>query len=116
MLSSPARRCGRYIEDMHIGFVTTEYPPLPSGGIGTSIQNLARELVVRGHQVTVLGWGRVAEFEDQGVRVRFLKTAFLPKTGWVMGRLALQRELHRLVREEKLRIVEAPDWCGLSAG
>ena len=101
---------------MHIGFLTTEYPPLPSGGIGTSMQNLARELTRLGHRITVLGWGHAVEFEDQGVRVRFLKRAFLPRTGWLVARLALQRELRRLVLEEGLRLVEAPDWCGLSAG
>lgn len=101
---------------MHIGFLTTEYPPLPSGGIGTSMQNLARELVTRGHRVTVLGWGHAAAFDDQGVKVRFLKRAFLPRTGWLVGRLALQRELRRLVLEEGLQLLEAPDWCGLSAG
>ena len=101
---------------MHIGFLTTEYPPLSSGGIGTSIQNLARELAAQGHRVTVLGWGHAVEFEDQGVKVRFLKRAFLPRTGWLVGRLALQREFRRLVLEEGLRLVEAPDWCGLSAG
>lgn len=101
---------------MHIGFLTTEYPPLPSGGIGTSIQNLAREFVARGHRVTVLGWGHDVEFDDQGVKVRFLNGAFLPKTGWLVVRMALQRELRRLVLEEGLRLVEAADWCGLSAG
>jgi glycosyltransferase involved in cell wall biosynthesis len=104
------------LTSMHIGFLTTEYPPLPSGGIGTSIQNLARELTARGHRVTVVGWGHAAAFDDQGVQVRFLKKTFLPKTGWLVGRLALQRELRRLVAEEGLRLVEAADWCGLSAG
>jgi glycosyltransferase involved in cell wall biosynthesis len=101
---------------MHIGFLTTEYPPLPSGGIGTSIQNLARELTARGHKVTVVGWGHGAAFDDLGVQVRFLKRTFLPKTEWLRGRLALQTELRRLVLEEGLQIVEAADWCGLSAG
>jgi len=101
---------------MHIGFLTTEYPPLRSGGIGTSVQSLARELVERGHQVTVVGWGRALEFEDHGVKVRFLNGAFLPKTGWLVGRMTLQRELRRLVLEEGLQLVEAADWCGLSAG
>lgn len=102
--------------DMHIGFVTTEYPPLPSGGIGTSIQNLARELVTRGHRVTVVGWGHSAAFDDQGVKVHFLKKTFPPKAGWMVARMVLQQELRRLVRQEGLQLVEAPDWCGLSAG
>lgn len=102
---------------MHIAFLTTEYPPLPSGGIGTSIRNLARALVKIGHRVTVIGWGANAEFDDQGVQVRFLTAkGYPPKTGWLLSRRRIQQELRRMVHEEALQIVEAPDWCGLSAG
>lgn len=101
---------------MHVAFLTSEYPPLPSGGIGTSIRNLGRAMVAQGHRVTVLGWGPQAEFNDQGVQVRFLGHTNIPKAGWFANRLLAQRELNRLVRDEGVQIVEAPDWCGLSAG
>jgi glycosyltransferase involved in cell wall biosynthesis len=101
---------------MHVGFLTTEYPPLPAGGIGTSVRNLARALVAHGHRATVVGWGREAEFDDAGVRVRFLEESRVPRMGWLLNRAAARRELARLVEEEELDVVEAPDWCGLSAG
>lgn len=101
---------------MHIAFLSNEYPPLPSGGIGTSVQTLARALVAAGHRVTVLGWGCATEFDDQGVQVRFLGVTGVPKLGWLLNRQRLQRELNRLVRVEGVDIVEAPDWCGPSAG
>lgn len=101
---------------MHVGFLTPEYPPLPSGGIGTSVKNLARALVARGHRVTVVGWGPVAELEDEGVRVRFLGHTRVPRMGWLLNRRAARRELLRLVEDEGLDVVEAPDWCGPSAG
>jgi glycosyltransferase involved in cell wall biosynthesis len=101
---------------MHVGFLTTEYPPLPSGGIGTSVRNLGRALVAAGHRVTVVGWGPEATFEDGGVRVRFLGHTRLPSLGWLLHRAAARRELVRLVEEEALDVVEAPDWCGPSAG
>lgn len=101
---------------MHILYLTSEYPPLPSGGIGTSIRNLGRALVSQGHRVTVLGWGQKAEFEDQGVRVRFIGQSNIPKLGWLLNRQLAQREINRLVRDDGVEIVEAPDWCGLSAG
>jgi alpha-maltose-1-phosphate synthase len=100
---------------LHIGFLTLEYPPLISGGIGTSIRNLARALVRLGHQVTVLGWGKDAAFEDQGVRVRFIGHTRLPGLGWLIHRRRIQQEINRLVKEENLAIVEAHDWCGPSA-
>ena len=101
---------------MHVCFLTHEYPPLDSGGIGTSIRNLGRALVRLRHRVTVLGWGREARFEDQGISIRFLKGPPIPKTGWAWMRVTLQREVNRLVSEEALDIVEAPDWGGMTAG
>ena len=101
---------------MHIAFLSTEYPPLPSGGIGTSIRNLARALVGHGHKVSVIGWGERAEFEDCGVRVRFLPESKVPRMGWLLNRQAAASELNRLVREKDLEIVEAHDWGGPSAG
>ena len=101
---------------MHICFLTSEYPPLPHGGIGTSIQNLAQELVKQGNRVTVLGWGQKLEFEDHGVEIRFLQSTGFPKMGWFLNRRRASSEIKRMVREEELDIVESPDWSGLSAG
>lgn len=101
---------------MHIAFVTSEYPPIDSGGIGISIQTLARELVHQGHQVTVLGIGKQKNWLDSGVKVRFLSETRLPKMGWSLNRLKLAREINKMVINEGLDIVEFPDWTGLSAG
>ena len=101
---------------MHCGFLSTQYPPAQAGGIGSSIQSLAREMVREGHRVTVLGWGREQSFEDHQVRVRFLGETSIPRMGWLLNRRLVQSEIARLVREEDLRIVESPDWCGPSAG
>ncbi|RMH19062.1 MAG: glycosyltransferase family 1 protein [Acidobacteria bacterium] len=101
---------------MHVAFLSHEYPPLPGGGIGTSVRNLARALVAAGHRVTVVGWGPEARFDDRGVAVRFLGHARLPKLGWWLNRRRAARYLGRLCREEGLAIVEAHDWCAPSAG
>src|SRR5688572_12308682 len=101
---------------MHVGFLTTEYPPLLSGGIGTSLRNLGRALVTQGHRVTVVGWGPQVETEDEGVRVRFLGETGVPYMGWLLNRRAVQREFVRLIAKEGLDLVVAHDWCGPSAG
>lgn len=93
-----------------------EYPPLPSGGIGTSICNLARAIVAQGHRVTVVGLGKRTEFQDQGVNVRFIGATSIPKVGWLWDVRRVQHELNNLVRREGADIVEAHDWCGVSAG
>jgi glycosyltransferase involved in cell wall biosynthesis len=101
---------------MHIVFLTMEYPPLPSGGIGTSVRNLGRALVRQGHRVTVLGAGPLTEFEDEGVHVNFIGETRVPKLGWLWDAHRVERELNRLIREEGAEIVEAHDWGGVSAG
>ena len=101
---------------MHVGFLTLEYPPLPSGGIGTSLRTLGRTLVAQGHRVSVVGWGPRLDTEDEGVRVRFLGDSALPRMGWLLNRLAVRSELVRLVEKEGMDLVATHDWCGPSAG
>lgn len=105
---------------MHICFLSNEYPHPEvgsSGGIGTSIRNLARQLVRMGHKVRVMGWHKQEiEIEDNGVHVHFFKATSIPKMGWMLNRKRLQDEVNRLVRQDGLDIVEAPDWVGMSAG
>ncbi|HWM90787.1 MAG TPA: glycosyltransferase family 4 protein [Thermoanaerobaculia bacterium] len=101
---------------MHVGFLTLEYPPLPTGGIGTSMRSLGRALVAQGHRVTVVGWGPKLETEDEGVRVRFLGDSGVPRMGWLLNRWAVRKELVRLVEKEGLDLVATHDWYGPSAG
>jgi glycosyltransferase involved in cell wall biosynthesis len=102
---------------VHVGFLCNEYPPLPAGGIGTSVQNLARGLVDLGHRVTVVGWhARGEAFDDGGVRVIMVPESRVPRTGWLINRLRARAALARLVREEALDILEVPDWVGPGAG
>ncbi len=103
---------------MRIAFLANEYPrpPLPCGGIGTSLGSLARALVRRGHTVWVIGWGHDLAFDDHGVQVRFVGRTSVPKLGWLLNRRRAFRALHDLVRNEGVEIVESSDWCGPSAG
>lgn len=59
---------------MNILYLCDEYPPGRHGGIGTSVQLLAREMVKRGHHVAVAGfydwgYGQANEEDDMGVKV-----------------------------------------------
>jgi glycosyltransferase involved in cell wall biosynthesis len=59
---------------MRILFICDEYPPGNTGGIGTTVQNLGRELVKQGHDVFVVGlyayrFKGLDYFEDRGVKV-----------------------------------------------
>lgn len=99
-----------------VAFLSLEYPPLPSGGIGTSLRTLARGLAARGHRVTVVGWGPEASFDDAGVRVRFLGSSRWPAVGGLRNRQRAARALRRLARAGEAALVETHDWCGPSAG
>jgi len=101
---------------MKVCYLTPEYPPLPSGGIGTSIALRARALVAAGHEVVVVGPGATAAFDDHGVQVRFDPVTHPPKLGWAVVPAALQRRVRRLVEHEGIDLVVAPDWLGLSGG
>lgn len=103
---------------MRIAFLANEYPhpPLPAGGIGTSLQTLARALVRQGHRVWIVGWGHETAFTDQGVEARFVGSTPWPKLGWLLNRRRAFRVLRDLVIRESVDIVESPDWCGPSAG
>lgn len=101
---------------MNIAFLTPEYPPLPSGGIGTATQQLARGLVAAGHHAWVVAPGPDRAIDDDGVQVRFHETPHPRGMGWLVVRRALAREIRRLTSTDGLDLVVAPDWLGLSAG
>ena len=64
---------------MHIAFLTPEYPHgnvNKTGGIGTSIKNLAEGLIQQNHAVSVFVFGQQndAVFKDQSINFHLLKT------------------------------------------
>jgi len=119
---------------MHFLFICDEYPPGKSGGIGTAVQLLARELVRTGHAVSVVGlyahsYGQ-ADFEtDEGVKVwrlryglnlgngKRLYSAFNKLPGFMRallnGRSAYARFLNfvkTLVMQTNIDLIEVADW------
>jgi alpha-maltose-1-phosphate synthase len=107
---------GFLFNNLHVAFLTNEYPIQKSGGIGTSIRNLAVALVAKGHRVTVLFLGNGEAVEHEGVEIRFVSPTRIPKLGWLLNRRKIASTINQLIENEGLEIVEAPDWCGLSAG
>jgi glycosyltransferase involved in cell wall biosynthesis len=101
---------------MRICYLTPEYPPGRSGGIGTSVAHRARALVAAGHEVHVVGPGPTRTEDDHGVHVAIAPVRHPPKLGWLVVRRQLQARLRRLVAERGIQLVVAPDWTGLSAG
>lgn len=104
---------------MKIGFVCSEYPPGPHGGIGTMTQVLARALVLEGHEVRVIGvYDRSypsPDFqEDMGVQIWRLREPGGP-LGWVRARHRLFKTIAGWSSSCVIDLIEVPDWDGWAA-
>ena len=105
---------------MHIAFLTPEYPHPDlnrSGGLGTSIKNLAASLIQAGERVTVFVYSQTEdrEFEDQGIKIHSIAKRKYKLAGWYLHRKFLQRYINKFILLEGINVLEAPDWTGITA-
>jgi len=105
---------------MQIAFLTPEYPHLKtgsSGGIGTSIKNLAVGLLLQGHSVRVLVYGQKKEdvFDDNGISVQQIQNVKFKGLSWYLTRKKLERIINQLYGNAAIDLVEAPDWTGITS-
>jgi glycosyltransferase involved in cell wall biosynthesis len=103
-----------------VAFITSEYP-LPnlaySGGIGTSIKNLAEQYHLEGISVYVFLYGRDRDAVEvhQGITFIFIKQIKIASLGWLMNRKRIQRIINKWIENEGIQLIEVPDWTGISA-
>jgi len=105
---------------MHIAFLTPEYPHSKikhSGGLGTSIKNLVVALVAKGVKVTVFVYGQSNSevFEENGIIFHFISDKKYRLGKWFFYRKHLQNYINSVVKKEKIDVIEAPDWTGVTA-
>lgn len=105
---------------MHIAFLTPEFPHKElnhSAGLGTSIYNMSVSLVRAGVQVSVIAYSQNKDthFEYEGIRIYALKHNKYTYLGWYLYRKKIQQFLNQLVISEKIDLIEAPDWTGITA-
>ncbi|WP_341214783.1 glycosyltransferase family 4 protein [uncultured Wocania sp.] len=105
---------------MKIAFLTPEYPHRytgSAGGIGTSILNLTKGLTALGHQVIILVYGQDedAYFEEDNVRYYKIKNIKIKGLSFYFTQKKVERLINKLYSENKIDIVEAPDWTGFTA-
>lgn len=99
---------------LRIGFVCTEYPPGPHGGIGRFVKNLAEALVRRGHTIFVLVQGFTEK--SQIVNGVCIDSAPAPPSirpshlSFLAGHWKFARVIRRWILERQLQLVEIPDW------
>lgn len=105
---------------MKIAFLTPEYPHPKtgdSGGIGTSIKNLAAGLLAEGCSVRVLVYGQKVEgvFDDNGIYIQQIRNVKLKGLSWYLTRKKLQKIINTLYQNKEIELVEAPDWTGITS-
>jgi glycosyltransferase involved in cell wall biosynthesis len=105
---------------MKIGFLTPEYPHQltgSSGGIGTSIKNLAQSLIQIGVEVHILIFGQVIDgiFKDGDITIQQIKNVKFKGFSRILTQDKITTIINQLYLEKKIDLVEAPDWCGMTS-
>ncbi|MFE3871879.1 glycosyltransferase family 4 protein [Flavobacterium sp. ZS1P70] len=105
---------------MKIAFLTPEYPHPKtgnSGGIGTSIKNLATGLLAAGCSVRVLVYGQNEEgvFDDNGICIQQIRNVKFKGLSWYLTRKKLEKIINSLYQQKEIDLVEAPDWTGITS-
>lgn len=105
---------------MHLAFLTSEYPHPrtgPAAGIGTSIKNLAEALIKQGVQVSIFVYSQKKDvvFTEKGIKFHLIKHRKFRLLGWYLHRKFLQNYLNKYVAVDKIDVIEAPDWTGITA-
>lgn len=105
---------------MKIAFLTPEYPHPKtgnSGGIGTSIKNLATGLLAAGCSVRVLVYGQNQEgvFDDNGICIQQIQNVKLKGLSWYLTRKKLEKIINTLYQQKEIDLVEAADWTGITS-
>lgn len=105
---------------MHIAFLTPEFPhpkTLNSGGLGTSIKNLASALTNNGEQVSVFVYGQVSDeiIEENGITIHIIKQKKYTFATWFFYRKYIQNYIQSIINDERITIIEAPDWTGITS-
>lgn len=105
---------------MTIAFLTPEYPHSKtgsSGGIGTSVKNLAVGLLKQGCSVRILVYGQKEEniFEDNGIVVQQIRNIKFKGLSWWLTRKKIEKIINQLYVNKSIDLVEAPDWTGITS-
>lgn len=106
---------------MHIAFLTPEYPEIPetnSGGLGTSIQNLANALKgCDDIEVSIIVYDQKENdsFQKSNLNFHLIAKRDYLFGGWYCYRKHLQKIINNLAEKQKIDLIEAADWTGITA-
>ena len=95
---------------MKIAFLTPEFPLskfTSSGGIGTSIMNLAKGLTNAGNEVSILICGQKTGefFEENGIAFYKIKNIKFKGFSTLFTQKKIQKLINKLVTEKKIELL-----------
>lgn len=105
---------------MHIAFLTPEYPHekmTHAGGLGTSIKNLAEALTRHNIEITVFVYGqqKAEIFTENNIHFHLIQDQKYAVAKWFFYRKHIQNYCNRIIKEQNIDLLEAPDWTGITA-
>jgi len=105
---------------MKIAFLTPEYPHPQtgsSGGLGTSIFNLAKGLTALKQEVVILVYGQKQDkiFKTGDATVYQIKNVKLKGLSWWLTRQKIEKLINQLYDDQIIDVLEAPDWTGITS-
>ncbi|AUP78169.1 glycosyltransferase family 4 protein [Flavivirga eckloniae] len=105
---------------MTVGFITPEYPHPRvklAAGLATSTKNLITQLIKSDIKVIVFVYHQDEDdvIYDNGVEIHLIKSKFYKAFGWYLYRKYLNKYINNIVEKNKIDLLEAPDWTGITA-
>lgn len=103
---------------MHIAYLTPEYPNpklANTGGLGTSIKNLAIALAAKGIKVTIFIYGQKVQevYTEDLIHFHVIKQKKYKFGGFYFYRKYIERYVKANLGD--IDLIEAPDWTGITA-
>jgi L-malate glycosyltransferase len=105
---------------MHVAFLTSEFPHAKvkhSAGIGTSIKNLVTALISNEVRVTIFVYAQEKReiIIESGLEIHLIENKSYPFGKWFFYRKYIQNYINKIVDQNNIQIIEAPDWTGITA-
>ena len=99
---------------MHIVFLTNEFPydGLEHGGIGTFVENLSGNLVMKGFKVSVIGISKKATFKastDKGVTLYGIKQSSAKFGKFIFNSFRIKKRIKEIHKKSPIDIVEGSE-------
>lgn len=99
-------------KNLHICFISSEYPLWKSGGVGSFLQTLSVALVEKGHKVTIIGIGEESGtvlLNDSGVEIIRLEKNKLPKARFIENSFRIRQKISEIHKKNRINIIETAE-------